>query len=420
MWSDYGSPGYRLGTRLPKSEGAAARVLGCILCFYAIAAAFGSDHLDSPTVTTNPRADIGDLYAWISPDGQRLNLVMTIVGGSLSENIEYAFHVGSGRRFGATTVETSIVCRPVSAKTLDCRVGELDWAHGDARDSAGLMSRKRRLRVFAGPRDDPFFNNVKGTRNAYRIAAAALETGVAVDAAGCPAFDALTAWEVMSTWRQTEGGPASNFLAGWIPAALVVSIDVELIDGGGPMLAVWATTTSEYGQLDRMGRPLTGNALLGTISSKDVSDRLKEQYNGATPANAESFVAEIEKSLALYDGFDAKCGNQLLADTKARGAARYRPLASVLADDRLWVNSASSVCTQFMAVEQAQLQDDTESAADCGGRTPTYPAVNVYRSLLVDGTRTSVDDGLSRDEQEHSAARFPFLAPPQRESAGEP
>jgi hypothetical protein len=222
----------------------------------------------------------------------------------------------------------------------------------------------------------------------------------------------------MSTWQRTDGGPATNLLAGWTPAALVVSIDLELVDRGGPMLAVWATTKSQSGQLDRMGRPLTGNALLGTFASGNVSDRLKEEYNRATPATAANFVAEIGRSLAAYDGFDGTCGNQLMADTKQSGPARYRALAALLADDRLWVNSASAACTRFMAVELAQLQGDKDAAADCGGRTPTYPAANVYRSLLVDGTRTSVDDGLSHDDQQHSSAQFPFLAPPQPKSSG--
>ena len=38
-----------------------------------------SDHLDTPTMAMNPRADIGDLYAWSSPDGKQLNLIMTVV-----------------------------------------------------------------------------------------------------------------------------------------------------------------------------------------------------------------------------------------------------------------------------------------------------------------------------------------------------
>jgi len=41
--------------------------------------------------------------------------------------------------------------------------------------------------------------------------------------------------------------------------------------------------------------------------------------------------------------------------------------------------------------------------------------VNVYRSLLVDGSKASVDDGVHHDEHVHSTTEFPFLAPPDSE-----
>lgn len=359
--------------------------------------AHASDHLDTPTVAMNPRADIGDLYAWTSADAKQLNLVMTIVGDAFSDNVEYTFHIDSGKRLGATTGTTTIVCRFGADQAANCRADGVDPS---------------RLRVFAGRRDDPFFNNVKGTRAAYQRAAAALRNGTSVDAAGCPSFDASTVQAIESEWRHTDGGPASDFLAGWSPAALVVSIDLDVVATAGPLLGVWATTSSEYGQLDRMGRPLTGNALLGTLATDKVSDKLKEDYNRATPATAARFVPEIEKTLGLYDGFDGKCGNQLLASKQVSGAGRYHELATLLADDRLWVNSASGVCTQLFAVELAQLTDQSALKNDCGGRTPTYSAANAYRSFLANGTSTGTDDGLTRDAREHSATRFPFLAAP--------
>jgi hypothetical protein len=92
-------------------------------------------------------------------------------------------------------------------------------------------------------------------------------------------------------------------------------------------------------------------------------------------------------------------------------------LAQLLADDRLWVNSTSGVCTQLFAVELAQLAGQTSLKNDCGGRSPTYSAANVYRSILSNGTPTGIDDGLSRDAREHSATTFPFLAAPESAKA---
>ena len=67
-----------------------------------------SDHLDTPTVIADPAADIGDLYAWTSSDGKRLNLVMDIVAHQFSNRLQYVFHVDSGQQFGKTTASTTI------------------------------------------------------------------------------------------------------------------------------------------------------------------------------------------------------------------------------------------------------------------------------------------------------------------------
>jgi hypothetical protein len=369
-----------------------------------------SDHLDTPTVIANPQADIGDVFAWTSPNGRQLNLIMTIVGHSFSDRIQYVLHVDSGKQFGRTTASTSIVCRFQASSLVDCKAGTADSARGDASNPEGLQGRNHRFRVFAGPRDDPFFNNVRGTRAAYQVAAKALHNGTAVDAAGCPAFDHATSASIFEEWRHTDHGPPKNFLAGWQSSALVISIDLDVVAKGGKILAIWGTTVSHGEQLDRAARPLTGNALLGTLATEEVSNELKEAYNAASPATSARFIPEIEQGLALYDAFDGRCGNQLLADKDAKPAARYQRLATVLADDRLWVNGESTVCTQFFAVEFASLAGQSSFSQDCGGRTPLYNAANIYRSILVDGTVGSVSDGLDHDELEHSATVFPFLA----------
>jgi hypothetical protein len=370
-----------------------------------------SDHLDTRTVVADPRADIGDLFAWMSPTDGRLNLVMTLVGHTFSHELEYAFHIDSGTEFGRTNATTSIKCRLDVEAIVECEAGEADSVRGDATGPQGLESKHHRFRVFIGLRDDPFFNNVKGSRDAYQKAATALRAGARVDAAGCPLFDKATSAKILDEWRHTDGGPAKDFLIGWTPASLVVSVDLNAVARGGKMLAVWATTSSASGQVDRMGRPLTGNAMLAPIAADEVSDGLKEAYNKATPVTSAAFVPEIEKTLGLYDGFDGMCGNQLLAKSSEQSPARYRALAKLLADDRLWINSDSTKCTQFFAVELAHLGGQKSLAGDCGGRTPNYDAVDVYRSLLANGTTQGVDDGVDRDDHEHSTTRFPFLSP---------
>jgi hypothetical protein len=369
-----------------------------------------SDHLDTPSVVADPRADIGDIFAWTSADGRRLNLAMTLVGHAFSEDLAYVFHVDSGKGFGRTTATTVISCHFARGQAR-CQAGKADSLRGDVGGAEGLQGRNGRFRVFAGRRDDPFFNNVRGTREAYDFAAQGLRAGAKADEAGCPAFDAATSRGVLQRWRQTGGGPAQNLLAGWTSAALVVSVDLDVVDGGGRMLAVWAETATDRRRIDRMGRPLTGNALLATLGPDTVSDALKEQYNRASPAASDAFVPEIEKTLGLYDAFDGVCGDAFLADRSA-GASRYLPLAILLADDRLWIDSASRRCTTLFAVELAVLAGRDGFRGDCGGRAPTYDAVDTYRSLLVNGSTTGVEDGVDRDDGEPSDAVFPFLAPP--------
>lgn len=382
-----------------------------------------SDHLDTPTVIADPAADIGDLYAWTSPDGRRLNLVLDIVGGKFSDQLQYVFHVDSGKQLGKTSATTSILCRFDSANAIECWAGSADHVRGAADKPAGVEGTHRRFRVFAGLRDDPFFNNVKGTRHAYEAVAGALAHGARRDAAGCPVLDEATSREVLDRWRHTAGGPATNFLTGWTSAALVVSVDLDVVNRGGKLLGVWAGTYAPAttaasdapsaqpalgSPVDRVGRPLTGNALLGTLDPEEVSNARKEAYNRAPPAAWREYAEDIQRGLGLYDGFDGVCGNQWRADRNAEPSSRYRAVAELLADDRLWVNSASKVCTKFMAVEMAE----GRAQADCGGRTPNYDAIDVYRSLLVGGTTGGVDDGVQRDDRMHSVASFPFLAAP--------
>jgi hypothetical protein len=394
-----------------------AIVIAAIAAVAVSPAARASDHLDTPTVIADPAADIGDLYAWMSPDGRRLNLVMDIVGKRFSDQIAYVFHIDSGRRFGKTAMTTTLDCRFDRTGRIRCDT-QNDSAAGNPDDPTGIESTRGRFRVFAGMRDDPFANNVRGTRQAYDVAERALKAGAVKDAAGCPGFGADIAGEMRDRWRHTDGGPAMNFLAGWSTAALVVSIDVDAVDRGGPLLGVWAGTYAHAGKdgdrgirsgarLDRIGRTLTGNAMIGLFAAEEAAGQRKEQYNRAASKDWNTFAPDIRRTLGLYDGFDGICGNQWLAASKA-AADRYGALARLLADDRLWVDSRHTACRRHLAVETGE----NESSSDCGGRTPDSDAIEVYRSLLINGTRTGVDDGVAQDDQSHSSVQFPFLAEP--------
>lgn len=391
------------------SEKRASIPCAILLALTLARAAGAADHLDAPTVIADPAADIGDLFAWMAPDGRHLNLVMDIVGKGFSDQVEYVFHLDSGHEVGEALDGSRIVCRFDLEGSARCEHAG-DLATGKVEDASGFTSASGRYRVFAGLRDDPFANNVRGTRQAYEAVQQALQAGAARDAAGCPAFDAATADTILTRWRHTDGGPPRNFLAGWSTGALVVTIDLAAVVHDAPLLAVWASTHrasdgAKLGDtLDRMGRPLTGNALLGPLEEASDVDRRKEAYNRAPPARWPDFTADIERTLALYDGFDGVCGNQWLA-REAAAPRRYRKLAALLADDRLWIDTRATRCERFLAVELG-------GRGDCGGRTPASDAVDIYRSLLVDGSENGLDDGVAHDDKTHSNRDFPFLARP--------
>jgi len=402
----------------------AARRLGLALAA-ALAGppALASDHLDTPTVLADPAADIGDLYAWTAPDGRRLNLVLDIVGKRFSDQVQYVMQVDSGPAFGRTTASLRIACQFAVDGVATCWAGAQDSLHGDVSSPRGLDSRKHRFRVFAGPRDDPYFNNVRGTRAALDKAAAALRSGAATrDATGFAHFDAATLEDMHDAWRHTKGGPATNFLAGWKTSAIVVAIDLPVVAAGGPVLAVWARTERRQpapahgaqppaagAPIDRVGRPLTANALLATVGEEDIANALKEAYNRADPGGWQAFAPEIGRNLALYDGFDGVAGNQWLADMSQDTPARYQRLAALLADDRLWIDSRRSTCVEYLAVERTAFGAAT---ADCGGRSPGVDVNGVFRSMLIRGTPDISDDGVDHDDHVHSSTDFPFLAAP--------
>jgi hypothetical protein len=405
-----------------------------ILIILGVRAGSASDHLDTPTVIADPAADIGDIFAWTSSDGKRLNLVMDIVAHQFSDRLQYVFHVDSGKSFGKTTATTLIVCRFDVAGVAECWVGDVDYVHGDASNVSGIEGKNRRFRIFTGLRDDPFFNNVKGTRAMYGVAGSALKQGTPVDSAGCPQFDEATSHSILDTWRHTDGGPPTNFLAGWKSSSIVISVDLDVVASSGDLLAVWGAVhrvphpapshvksaanktppIPRLGeQIERTARPLIKTALVGgPLAPDNESDQRKEAYNRVARNGWAKFSSDIQKTLGLYDGFDSKCGNQWLADTKAEASHRYERLAKILADDRVWVNSKSAVCTQFLSVEFTYLQTPGARSSDCGGRTPNYDASNIFRSLLVNGTTRGADDGLNHDDKVHSTTDFPFLAAP--------
>src|SRR5688572_20186934 len=209
------------------------------------AAALAADHGDSPSLAGDPASDIADLFAWTSADGARVNLVMTFPAAAFSDQTQYVFHIGSGPSLGVTTEDYSVLCRFDAAQMIECWAGEQDdYLTGDADVPAGLAGMNDRFTVFAGLRNDPFFFNINGFIEVLNMAKAGVDSGaITLDVALCPELDGPTSAALVTQLRTEPGGGAPTDDFGNLGvAAIVVSIDLDLVTAGGNVLAVWGAT----------------------------------------------------------------------------------------------------------------------------------------------------------------------------------
>lgn len=233
-------------------------LLGGALTGAVLAAALGystrarsADHLDAPATTADPAADINDVYSWM--DGTNMVFAMTVTpnaatGSVFSNATQYVFHTQSGATYGATTAtEKDIIATfDSTGKTIQLWVGTDEYVTGDASATTGLASADGKVKVFAGLRADPFFFNLTGFKAAVAAVDGVEEAGMlpAFNDAGCLNIDMGTASllrGLLST-NGVDGGAAPNDFANFNALSIVVSVDVSLINGGGPITAVWGST----------------------------------------------------------------------------------------------------------------------------------------------------------------------------------
>jgi hypothetical protein len=228
---------------------ATAAAVGLGVMVSALVAARAGDGADSPQAAADPAADLADVYAWMSRDGKKLNLVMTVwpdapASAALSERVQYVLHVRSGPRPRKTLEEVLILCQTASSE-LECWVGDTGLhVRGDASNRAGLATSDGRLRVFTGVTDDPFFwNRVGFERFVQQVMDWKPVLATQEDAAGCPVYtqpQSDMAWSLLR--HGADHSPPKNDYAGQRVLSLVVQVDAAVVTGGGPMLGVYAST----------------------------------------------------------------------------------------------------------------------------------------------------------------------------------
>jgi hypothetical protein len=220
---------------------------GAAVALLVASPAWAADHGDGPAATSNPDADITDLFAWTDASG-KLNLALgwfpdAPAEAKLSDAVLFAFHIGSKASFDATDeVTTEIVCGFDSSEKLSCWAGDSEYVTGDASAEAGITSKSGKLRAFAGDRNDPFFFNISGFQATVAIvkgAAGDLE----FDPAGCPAVDEATSQALVEQLSKSgDGSDAKDDFAGKNVQFIVLQVDPSIVANGGPILGVWAST----------------------------------------------------------------------------------------------------------------------------------------------------------------------------------
>lgn len=161
--------------------------------------------------------------------------------------------------------------------------------------------------------------------------------------------------------------------------------------------------------IDRMGRPAINTALNHTFDNNpEQKDQAKDKWNSDEPDAWATHQAEVEKNLAILDGIDTTCGTQLLAGPNAE-PGRYATLAGALVDDRLWLNTAATTCTAYLAVEANAT--GVQPNMDCGGRTLAYDVIDLSYSVLATGMLSGVTDGVDKPA-DVNGEMFPYLTLP--------
>jgi hypothetical protein len=220
-----------------------------------------ADHLDSPTLMSNPMADINDVYAWMTPDALKVNLAMSIspnddgrAAGPASTrhfgpSILYTFHVSSVSAFGMPGTETLVMCKFASDNDVECWVGDRDYVHGNPSSDTGVTSTSGKVKVFAGLRSDPFFFNLQGYRDAVTLVNAT--TTPTKDTAGCPQLTDVQGLAIRNKLNEAaQAGAAApcsttskDCFSGLNVKMIVLQIDKNLLNlSGHTLLSVWAGT----------------------------------------------------------------------------------------------------------------------------------------------------------------------------------
>jgi hypothetical protein len=271
--------------RLLRSIGmmAAVFLLAFTLSLYSFKAARGSDHQDSPTVVSNPLADITDVYTFPDPhDASRVAMIMDVrplipsgmtAGIALDPNVLYQFKIANSG-VATNAIKENLVVQLTADSTgtgqsitlygprTPNEVGTKNTLVGTTGTFAfnKATTLKGGIKVFVGPRRDPFFfdlsqffkiipdrnymnqpNPPPATATSFRFANASQ-----------PIVLFGTNYGTAGSNKCVISQP-SDLLAPYNVISIVVEMPKKMLApaGGAPgPIALWATTATADGQAE--------------------------------------------------------------------------------------------------------------------------------------------------------------------------
>jgi hypothetical protein len=368
-----------------------------------------SDHISGPRALAEPLADITDVYAFPSPDRPgHLVLVMNTLpfaqpGDGLSDGLIYRFRLRALTE-GSESDPVPFIVSPQEF-VLDCLFsppaaaapGQRVQQEGTCLTPGGeavsftvndeLGGSGHGVRVFAGPRWDPFI------------------------------MDARAALTTIATGELSFTDPGSIFLDGKNVLSLVVEVDRDLL-GGAELVGVVAETLTRGTfnvRIERVGRPEVKNMMLAPKQFDQVNRDLeiRDLYNledafHLGPTYQGAYRARLNANLAFWDGLDGR------TDWPVDGRGDH-PLTNLVLADYLVVDVTKPYAEQgsFLEIELAALAGKPHET--CGGRALNDDVIDTLFTQLVNaGNGPVIRDGVDRATRPASRT-FPYLAAPNPE-----
>jgi hypothetical protein len=322
-----------------------------------------ADHLDAPTVKSDHRIDINDVYLFQGANSANTVLVMTtnVHAGFLSGT---TFRPGALYEFKIDNTGDAIEDVAYRIKFGDVRGNGSQQMHIQRADGAGnpvtggggklvakgstgqALSLAGGGIAWAGLADDPFYFDLVGF-SAFKAAALAAVGG---GLSGAELAGALS--------NICTSDPASNFFAGFDATAIVLEVPDSALDGNNSsgVINVWGETAIVEGgvltQVERMGLPT-----INTVFNH--SDPTKEAYNRANPSGDPALVGG---NISFLVSAIVGAAEQLGAfpggiDEAAYGAA----IADALTPDVLTYDT--DTMADFTALNGRGLNDDVINVA---------------------------------------------------------